>query len=478
MALVIPNAGETTGGNKYAALDQAEPDALDFETLGNGGSGVLSGCAVTSNSSSTTVAISAGVVILDGTAYSVGAVGSFAVPTAPTDNRFDIVVARVTSGTASIVAVTGANSATNPTYPASASVITGAPNVLTNVNFATDVPLAALYRSGSTTITTSRIVDKRVMRTISVFNQGSGNPTGGNTGHLYLKTGAASASSSGLFVKSSTGVWVELAQNNGLHLPIGSMFAWPTAAPAPLGCAEANGQSLATATYPALFALYGYEHGGSGGTFNMPNFNDKYLRGTTNTSLVGTTVGGDTVTLSVLNMPSHNHYMDHTHTFVHSHSISHDHGGATTGSTGLTLSGTTGGSTSNPRLWDGPNVFYAYLDNMRAVATVGGFPVSGDAGYLFGNTAGVGRLPTNRDDLWDNGRYTLEDRNPHTHSMSLTGGSHTHVFDVPNFVGDTSSQSNSTSSFSSASYTNLNGSGTPLDIKPASRYTRWMIRAS
>lgn len=478
MALVIPNAANTTGGNKYAALDQAEPDALDFEVLGYGGSGVLSGCAVTSNSSTTTVNVAAGVVILDGTAYPVSAAATLAVPAAPTDNRFDIVVARVSAGTASLVVVSGANSSTNPAYPASASVITGAPAALTNVNFATDVVLAALYRSGSATVTTSRIVDKRTIRTISIFNQGTGVPAGGATGNLYYRTGAPVGTASGVYIRTSTGSWVELAQNVGLHLPVGGFFGWPSVNAAPANCLEANGQALATAAYPDLFTAYGYTHGGSGGTFNVPNFNDRYLRGTTSTGLVGTTVGSDTVIIGVANLPVHSHAMAHDHTYAHSHGIDHTHTGSTTGSSSVSVSGTSGSTSALPRIWSGPSVYYNYLDNMRAVASTGGLPTTGDPGWLFGNTAGVGRLPENRDDLWDNGRYYVEDRDPHSHSLSLSGGSHTHTTSTPTYNGSTTSQSASTTSGSSSASTGNTGTGDPIDVKPASRYTRWMIRAS
>ncbi len=303
MPLIVPNAGDTTGGNKYAALDQAEPDALDFEILSYVGTGVLTGCAVSSNSSSTSVAVSAGVVVLGGVPYTVAANGSLGLPSSPADNRFDIVVARISANIASLVVVQGDNSSTNPSFPKSASVLTGSPSLVSNVNFATDVVLAALYRTGATTITSSRIVDKRKMATSSIIDQGATTPNAGygaGSGSLYYKTGAPNGTASGVFVKSSTGVWIELAQNVGAHLPIGAAFLWPATTPAPAGCAEANGQSMATTTYTALFDQYGYTHGGSGGTFLLPNYNGKFIRGTTTSGLVGTNVGADSVSLRSL----------------------------------------------------------------------------------------------------------------------------------------------------------------------------------
>lgn len=311
MALIIPNATDTTGGNKYAALDQAEPDALDFEILGTG-SGVFSGCAVTSTGSSSTVAVAAGVISLKGVPYAVSANAALSLPSAPADNRFDLVVARVASGTASLVVISGTNSSTNPSFPKSVSVLTGAPSPTTNFYPDTDVLLAALYRTGASTVTTSRIVDKRVQVTSSIISQGTGDPTpsSAGTGGLYYKTAAPTGSSSGVFVQTSTGAWVELAQNTGPTVPIGGAILWPSKQAVPTNYVEANGQTLATATYPTLFAAYQYDHGGSGGSFLVPNYNNKFVRGTTSTSLVGTTVGADTVTLSEANLASHKHVVD------------------------------------------------------------------------------------------------------------------------------------------------------------------------
>jgi microcystin-dependent protein len=52
----------------------------------------------------------------------------------------------------------------------------------------------------------------------------------------------------------------------------------------PAGWVLANGASLSTATYPALFNVLGYRFGGSGANFNVPNLNIGYfLVGSTST---------------------------------------------------------------------------------------------------------------------------------------------------------------------------------------------------
>lgn len=76
MAFIIPNATDTASGAKYENLDQAEPDSLDFEILGNAGrSGVLSGCAVTALSASNT-AVSVSGALLSSTDSPTSSLGS------------------------------------------------------------------------------------------------------------------------------------------------------------------------------------------------------------------------------------------------------------------------------------------------------------------------------------------------------------------------------------------------------------------
>lgn len=477
MSLIIPNATDTTGGNKYDSLDQAEPDALDFEILSLRGSGVVSGCEVTSAGTSNTVNVAAGVIILNGASYAVSASSGFGLPTAPADKRFDIIVARVSGGVASLVAVQGANSATNPEFPKSASVITGAPSPTTNVNFATDVVLAAVYRNGSSTVTTSRITDKRVTVTSGISDQGASAPAtsyGSGPGALYYKTGTPSGTSSGVYVKTTTGDWIELAQNVGPHVPIGGAILWPSTSAVPSRFVEANGQGLSTTAYSALFAQYGYTHGGAGGTFNVPNYNNLYIRGTTNTSAVGTTVGADSVTLTTNQLPAHYHTMDHTHGIAHTHNIDHSHG-ATTGS---------GGSHSHT------------IDHNHAAfstASGGSHFHTVDAGTVFIYAASSGSIY-----IMATTSFTANDF-PYTYSpYTATDGTHTHTIDVPAFSGSsstaaahvhsvsveatsgllTSSQSTSNTSSQSTVLTTAEGLGQSFSILPGSTYSRWIICTS
>ena len=60
----------------------------------------------------------------------------------------------------------------------------------------------------------------------------------------------------------------------------GSIQMWPTAS-APTGYLLCDGSSLSTTTYAALFAIVAYTFGGSGASFNLPNYTNRMPYGTT-----------------------------------------------------------------------------------------------------------------------------------------------------------------------------------------------------
>lgn len=196
---IVPNANQF--GVSIQSLDQAEPDSLDFEIVGNNRYAVLSGLAASFLAASNGSAIVAGgEVIIDGVYGSVpGDTLTFTAPSA--DPRFDLIVAQNNAGTFSLNTVIGTANATNPVFPAVAS---------------TQIVLYALYRKSGETFGNNSVVDKRKL-TSTVIRSGTGVPPAvGVDGDLYIRTGFTPAlGQSSLYVKHS-GSW----QNLGVYTVI------------------------------------------------------------------------------------------------------------------------------------------------------------------------------------------------------------------------------------------------------------------
>lgn len=224
MAFIIPNATNVSSSNRYKVLDQAEPDSIDFEVLGNiSRSGVISGCVVTVPNS-TTITVASGVVVINGDVYSVsGTSFSNQGDNAPTYKRFDLILARLSGSSVSFVLLEGnVDSNTNPEFPLSESSLPSSVSYNGNLNYSpsTDVVIAAVYRATGDTLDGSNIVDKRVMLHSGVYLQGTSVPSATEpVGSLYYKTDVASnAPGSGLYVRNGSSTWIEVAQKGSNNI--------------------------------------------------------------------------------------------------------------------------------------------------------------------------------------------------------------------------------------------------------------------
>ncbi|MCU4582950.1 tail fiber protein [Acinetobacter gyllenbergii] len=76
----------------------------------------------------------------------------------------------------------------------------------------------------------------------------------------------------------------------------------------PRGWAACNGQLLPIAQNQALFSLLGTTYGGNGvSNFALPNLGGRFALGVNSNFQIGQTAGSQTTTLTLNNLPAHNH---------------------------------------------------------------------------------------------------------------------------------------------------------------------------
>lgn len=475
MPFIIPNATDIND-TKFAALDQSEPDSLDFQILGDRSSGVLSGCLVTAvETAAGRVNVASGKVVVGGVIYTVNE-STLDLPSmagvGSTSYRFDVVLVRISSGAATLTAIPGPASNTNPTYPLTYDRVTGVANPSLHVNPSTDVVLAAVYRDKSTSIQLKHIVDKRVNVASTVIGRGSSVPTSdiGQDGDFYYKTTSAEGSS-GVYVKRD-GVWIELLlQSNSATInPIGAIIMWPgTTPPQPTsGWRECNGDTLPIASYGSLYSVLQttYNIGGEpAGTFRIPNLNGKFIYGSSAPGSIG---GSNQVSIEETNLPQHSHSLgNHYHNISnHSHDMSHRHAAGFGGQAEVKTSPNGGHShTSSSYQGTVPNGIVTRLsdyingDTVSGIGYLAGFSATND-GLIDGTLASQGGMQVH----WS---PTTSEQANHQHDINIY------------FAGGTSNAAaGSVSGVPEGSTVTGggNGSKTPISILPPYTTMRWFIR--
>ena len=123
---------------------------------------------------------------------------------------------------------------------------------------------------------------------------------------------------------------------DGLGKP-GSIIMWGgNSNNIPKGYLLCNGATLNTSQYNKLFKAIGYQWGGSGGNFKIPDLRAKFIVGVGNGYGTGGTGGSNTVRLTETQMPTHNHGKTEQKTHNHAHVVnvsvnnsdaSHSHSG-------------------------------------------------------------------------------------------------------------------------------------------------------
>lgn len=128
--------------------------------------------------------------------------------------------------------------------------------------------------------------------------------------------------------------------------PVGEITMYGSAT-APAGWLSCNGASVAVSAYPDLFDVIGYTFGGSGASFNLPNFTDRFPIGS-GTKAVGTSGGASTKTIAEANLPPHTHGAGSLSTSTngdHQHGVRRSNG---TGNNNLNVAQGNATSVENP----------------------------------------------------------------------------------------------------------------------------------
>ena len=489
MPFIIPNATDIDG-SKFIALDQSEPDSLDFQILGDRSTGVLTsstgvmGCKVEVATGDYTITISEGWVSIKGEVYQVINTPQKALPAVPssTTSRFDVVLVRLntTSNTVSIVTLAGTESSTNPTFPKTSdrlSTLTGS-----YIEPTTDVVLATVYRNASSAVSNACIVDKRVNVPSSVSFRGSAIPNNsiGGNGDLYYKN-PTGAGASGTYIKKD-GVWIELLlqSESGAVTPIGSIIMWPSNLTTPNGSGptfwlECNGQYVSSTTYSVLKDLLTTQYGVYvGSTFKLPNLTNQFIKGS---GTAGTTGGEGSVQLVEANLPVHAHTSpqhvhsvgDHVHSIGHTHTQKktsedgqHDHNG-TKSQDGIVG---TGGFVSRVA---------SYIAG--TFDTVAG-RLKGETGFVIPWSLGADGVADGLHNVSEQGNYGVPVQGMQVHWSSETANStkHAHEMIFAPYIGDSLKSSGTSGENSLENTGNGDGLGTTFSIIPPNITMRWFIR--
>lgn len=327
MAFIVPNAGQTGGASTYINVNQAEPDSLDFEIVGNRSSWVRSGGNI-SSVSSTQVVVSGGIVVIQGIPYTFNTT-TLTIPNCTTSDvsRFDAIVARLSGSTVTVVRVSGLESGANPTLPQSRSTL-GSQSFLSayHVDFATDVVLYTVYKDGTIGLAASGVVDKRVVDNRPITYEASSIPTESTPGvvgdrrlvggvpYTYVTSTPAAGESPWRSEEREAGSVTDFSP------PVGSIIGWAGVSSPSDRYIPCDGRTLSKTLYPALWDAIQYKYGGSGDSFVIPNISDdRTIYGVSNTATsFGVSGGNNSVKLTESHIPSHRHTLktnglDNTH---------------------------------------------------------------------------------------------------------------------------------------------------------------------
>ena len=166
----------------------------------------------------------------------------------------------------------------------------------------TQLPIASPTRLGGI----------KIGENLNITADGVLSATGGGSGEKEVSISEAEPT------ENSIELWVDLSEDEPTpdlaldSTPIGAIIPYPNDI-IPEGFLECNGQAVSRTTYDTLFDIIGTAFGSGDGstTFNLPNIKGKTLVGLDSNdsdfNAIGKTGGEKSHTLTVEEMPSHNH---------------------------------------------------------------------------------------------------------------------------------------------------------------------------
>jgi hypothetical protein len=379
---VIPNAGSAIVNNV------AEPDAVDFNTVGNSRWGVVDGCDVAGGTG--TVSVNTGLVLVNGSITRVTSVQTLSLSSS-TNPRFDAVCV----GADGIAVLITGTAGTNPVYPdispdytllavvynestivnfdnyvidkrnmltpVFVSAQSGNTPIIDNVSSGTDTFMVrangriewtnndvALYRAAAGNLGVDGNLsvnnDLTVVSNISAGGDisASGNTTGSN---LQVSTDEpsdpatdgtifqTSASDGAAYIRHN-GAWEQIATIENL-LPVGTIIQSMKSTQG-VGWLRLDGTVINEGSvYDSLFDVDGLSPFISGTTptrtLALPNATGRVLLGAGHSYTDGLVGGAATTTLSLGNLPTHSHNVKLNSNGPHSHDVvvkdagDHDH---------------------------------------------------------------------------------------------------------------------------------------------------------
>jgi len=103
----------------------------------------------------------------------------------------------------------------------------------------------------------------------------------------------------------------ELMSNSMIAVGMIMPYAAQQSATPPVGWLYCNGAEVLQSAYPDLYAICGTHYGtATSGYFKLPDLRTRIPRGADTADTVGATGGADSVTLSINELPAHQHKID------------------------------------------------------------------------------------------------------------------------------------------------------------------------